>query len=121
MELLNKRIIERVIDTISRTPGLRVLAYSSVQHCREKDLDPQTEGQNLFVQMVVAGEMIRQNDVLLLHLELIDVGDGTQLWGALFKKSYSEILARPEKLADRICDRLRPVLTSNVSQKRQKK
>lgn len=121
MELLNKRIIERVIDATSRTPGLRVLAYSSVQHCREKDLDPRTEGQNLFVQMVVAGEMVRQNDVLLLHLELIDVGDGTQLWGALFKKSYSEMLARPEKLADRICDQLRPVLTSKVSQKRQKK
>src|SRR6266566_37740 len=39
MELLNRRIIERVIDTMSRAPGVRVLAYNTVQHQREKDLD----------------------------------------------------------------------------------
>src|SRR5207302_7939295 len=39
MELLNRRIIERVIDTVSGTPGVRVLAYNTVQHHRGKDLD----------------------------------------------------------------------------------
>src|SRR2546422_2545006 len=39
MELLNRRIIERVIDTMSRAPGVRVLAYNTVQHQRGKDLD----------------------------------------------------------------------------------
>src|SRR5436309_8184002 len=32
MELLNRRIVERVIDTISRATGARVLAYRTVQH-----------------------------------------------------------------------------------------
>src|SRR5438132_13504540 len=32
MELLNRIIIERVIDTVSRTPGVRVLAYNTVNH-----------------------------------------------------------------------------------------
>src|SRR5438309_11678335 len=38
MELLNRIIVERVIDTVSRTPGVRVLAYNTVQHHRGKDL-----------------------------------------------------------------------------------
>src|SRR5947199_379435 len=74
MELLNRRIIERVIDTISRTPGVRVLAYNTVQH--RKDLDSRSLGEDLLVDAVAVGEMIHHNDELLLHVELIDVCDG---------------------------------------------
>jgi len=119
MEFLNKRIVERVIDTISQTPEIRVLAYSTVQRYSEKDLDPRALGQDLLVRAVAAGEMTRRNDELLLHVELIDVDDGTQLWGAQFKELYSDVLDRPEKLADGICDQLRPILVLNVSRTRE--
>jgi DNA-binding winged helix-turn-helix (wHTH) protein len=109
LEFLNTRIVERVIDTISLTPEITVLAYSTVRH-QEKDLDPRTVGQNLLVQAVAAGEIVRRNDELLLHMELIDVDDGTHLWGALFKELYSDVLASPERLADGICAQLRPIL-----------
>ena len=121
MEFLTERITERVIDTISRISGIGVLAYSAVQRYREKDLDPRRVGQNLLVRAVAAGEMIRRNDELLLHVELIDVGSGTQLWGAQFKEPYSEVLVRPEKLADKICHRLRLVLAPNMSTRRRER
>jgi len=54
--------------------------------------------------------MIRHNDELLLHVELIDVSTGSQLWGEQFKEHYSDVLEDPETLADKICDRLRPIL-----------
>jgi len=81
MELLNRRIIERVIDTMSRAPGVRVLAYNTVQHQRGKDLDSRSLGENLLVDAVGVGEMIHHNDDLLLHMELIDVSDGSQTVG----------------------------------------
>ena len=115
LEFLNRRITERVIDKISRTLGIRVLAYRTVQRYRDKDLDPRAVGQNLLVRAVAAGEMVRRNDELLLHVELIDVDDGTQLWGAQFKELCSDALAHPEKLADGICDLLRPVLAPDMS------
>jgi len=118
MEFLTERITERVIDTISRISGIGVLAYSAVQRYREKDLDPRSVGQNLLVRAVAAGEMIRRNDELLLHVELIDVGSGTQLWGAQFKEPYSDVLVHPEKLADKICHQLRLVLAPNMSPRR---
>lgn len=120
MELLNKEIVERLIDTISRTPGIRILAYSTVQHDCEKHLDPRTAGQNLLVRLLVAGEMIRPNEQLLLHVELIDAYDGTQLWGAQFKETYTDVFAGPEKLADKICYQLLPILTSIVSAREEK-
>jgi len=119
MELLNRRIVERVIDTISQTPEIRVLAYSTVQRYSEKDLDPRAVGQDLLIRAVAAGEMTRRNDELLLHVELVDVDDGTQFWGAQFKEPYSDVLDCPEKLADGICDQLRPILVLNVSRTRE--
>ena len=62
---------------------------------------------------VAAGEMAWRNDALLLHVELIDVDDGTQLWGDQFEETCSDVLARPEELTDRICDQLRPILAPN--------
>ena len=121
MEFLTERITERVIDTISRISGIGVLAYTAVQRYREKDLDPRRVGQNLLVRAVAAGEMIRRNDELLLHVELIDVGSGTQLWGAQFKEPYSDVLVHPEKLADKICHRLRLVLAPNMSTRRRER
>ena len=121
MEFLTERITERVIDTISRISGIGVLAYTAVQRYREKDLDPRRVGQNLLVRAVAAGEMIRRNDELLLHVELIDVGSGTQLWGAQFKEPYSDVLVHPEKLADKICHQLRLVLAPNMSTRRRER
>src|SRR6266536_2184187 len=118
MELLNRRIIERVIDTMSRAPGVRVLAYNTVQHQRGKDLDSRSLGENLLVNAIAVGEMIRHNDELLLHVELIDVCDGSQLWGEQFKEHYSDVLEDPGTLADKICDRLRPILVRTANSRR---
>src|SRR5438094_363948 len=121
MELLNRRIIERVIDTMSRAPGVRVLAYNTVQHQRGKDLDSRSLGENLLVNAIAVGEMIRHNDELLLHVELIDVCDGSQLWGEQFKEHYSDVLEDPETLADKICDRLRPILAPTANSRRKER
>jgi len=110
MEFLNKMIIKRIIDAISPTNGIAVLAYGTVQRYGHKEFDPRTVGQNLAVRAVAAGEMTRRNGEVFLHVELIDVGGGTQLWGALFKNPYSEIAECPEKLADRISDQIRCIL-----------
>ena len=118
MELLNRIIIERIIDTVSRTHGVRVLAYNTVQHLRGTELDSRRVGENLLVDAIAAGEIIRHNDELLLHVELIDVSTGSQLWGEQFKEHYSDVLEAPETLADKICDRLRPILARTANSRR---
>jgi TolB-like protein len=95
--------------------GYEFLAYRTVQPYRDKELVPTTVGQNLLVRAVAAGEMLRRSDEVLLHLELIDVSDGTHLWGAHFKGLFVDLLANPEKLADSICDQLRPIFGSAAS------
>jgi DNA-binding winged helix-turn-helix (wHTH) protein len=120
MELLNKRLVERLIDTVSLTPGLRVLAYCTVQSYTQ-EFHPQTIGQNLLVPMVVIGEMTQSSSDLLLHVELIDIHDGTQLWGAQFKQSYASAQSDPATLADVVYQELRPVLAQTMQKRTAKK
>jgi TolB-like protein len=115
MNFVTNRISERIIDVLSRIRGIGVLAYSRVQHFRQKDLDPWQIGQNLRVCAVATGEMIRRNDEVLLHVELIDVRSGFQLWGEQFKESYSDVLDCPEKVADKISNELRSILATDKS------
>jgi DNA-binding winged helix-turn-helix (wHTH) protein len=121
MELLSKRLVERLIDTISLAPGLRVLAYSTVQPYMQQELRPQTIGQNLLVPIVVIGEMTQSGGELLLHVELIDVRDGTQRWGAQFKQSYADTQSDPGKLADLVYRELQPILAQNYGEKYRRK
>lgn len=121
MEFINKMIIERIIDAISCTAGIAVLAYGTVQRYGHKEFDPRAVGQNLAVRAVALGEMTRHNDEVFLHVVLIDVGRGTQLWGTLFKKPYSEIAECPEKLADRISHQLRRILAPGMNGKRKQR
>lgn len=121
MELLNKRLVERLIDTVSLTPGLRVLAYSTVQCYRQQEFHPQTIGQNLLVPMVVIGEMTQSGGDLLLHVELIDVRDGTQLWGAQFKQLYANAQSDPGRLADLVYQELRPILAQTMHKRAARK
>ena len=110
LEFLNRRIVERIIDKLSCEPGLRILAYRTVQPYGDKDLVATQVGRDLLVRAVVVGELYQRDHEVLLHVELIDVGDGTQLWGSQFKGALVEVLADPEELADTISSQLRRVL-----------
>src|SRR5437016_1964710 len=41
-----------------------------------------------------------------------------RLWGEQFKEHYSDVLKEPETLADKICDRLRPILARTANSRR---
>lgn len=110
MELLNKILIETLIDRISLMPGLRVLAYGTVQCYRQQQFDPRSIGQSLLVPVVVIGDITQSGDQLLLHVELINVKDGTQRRGVQFKQVYSNAQSDPAMLAGRIYDELQPAL-----------
>jgi DNA-binding winged helix-turn-helix (wHTH) protein len=102
LEFVNKEIVERVIDLAGQTPGITVLAYSTIQQYHDKHFDPCSLGQDLHVSALAVGEAIQRSDELMLHIELVDVEDGAQLWGVQFRRPYFEALTCPEKLGDDI-------------------
>jgi TolB-like protein/lipoprotein NlpI len=111
-EYLSDGITESIINTLSRLPKLRVMARSTVFRYKGKEVDPQQVGFDLGIRAVLMGRLRLHNDDLLIQAELIDVADGSQLWGEQYKAKLSDILAVQEEIATEISAKLRLKLTS---------
>ena len=104
------QITSRVIDGLSKISTLRVLAYSTVRDVTSQNATPQQIGKQLGVGHVVFGELFWQGDDLLVHVELIDVADGSQIWGAQLRRKCESLIECAEQLAEGILEQLQPNL-----------
>ncbi len=81
-------LVEDLVDTLSNARGL------SVKPLRERGSgDPREIGRELGVQVVVEGSVRRAGDQLRVHVRLIHVADGFQLWAQRFDRRIEEVLA----------------------------
>jgi DNA-binding winged helix-turn-helix (wHTH) protein len=104
------QITALLIDALSRMPGVRVLAYSTVKSYTLQHASPQQIGKDLKVRGVILGELVRHDNDFLLHVELIDVADGTQIWGAQLTQNCQPLIDCAVQLAREILQQLRSVL-----------
>ena len=110
-EYLSDGITESIINTLSRLPGLKVMSRNAVFRFKGKNPDPQEVGRNLKVGAVLMGRLVKLNDRLIIKTELIDVADGSQLWGAEYNKSLSDILLVQDEISRQISSKLELRLT----------
>ena len=110
-EYLADGITETIINTLSKLPKLRVMARSTVFRYKGKEVDPQQVGFDLGIRSVFMGRLLQRGDELVIRTELIDVTDGSQLWGEQYNRKQSEILAVQDEIATEISDKLRLKLT----------
>ena len=108
--MVSSQITARLIDALSKVSRLRILAYSTVKNVTLQNVTPQQIGKQLAVREVVAGELVWQGDDLLVHVELIDVADGTQVWGAQLQQRCASLIECAAELAHGILQQLQPIL-----------
>ena len=106
-EYLSDGITESIIRSLSQLPDLKVMSRTAVFRFKGRDLDPQEVGRKLKVGAVLVGRVVKQGDRLIIKTELIDVSDGSQLWGGEYNNSVSEILSVQDEISRRISENLR--------------
>ncbi|HEX4899188.1 MAG TPA: protein kinase [Pyrinomonadaceae bacterium] len=116
-EYLSDGITESIINSLSRLPGLKVMSRNAVFRFKGKNPDPQEVGRNLRVGAVLMGRLVKLNNRLIIKTELIDVADGSQLWGAEYNNSPSDILAVQDEIARAISAKLQLRLTGDDEEK----
>ncbi len=110
---LASQITSQVINALSKILGIRVLAHSTVKRCKVQEKSPQAIGHDLRVHGVVFGELVRHNGDLILNVELIDVADGAQLWGAQMRRDCQQGIDCSEQVAREIQQHLQPILSTS--------
>jgi TolB-like protein/Flp pilus assembly protein TadD len=116
-EYLTDGITETLINGLAQLSDLRVAARSVVFRYKGKDVDPQQIGRDLNVRTVVTGRVSTRDNRLVIRAELMNIADGTQLWGGQYDRPTGDLLVVQDEMANEILDRLRPRL-SNEDKKR---
>lgn len=85
-DYLSEGIPESVTISLAQVPELRVMGWSTVKFKTQKqeNNDPQKIGRDLNVYAVVLGKVAQHGDALVVTVEMLDVGNGAQLWGDRF-------------------------------------
>jgi serine/threonine-protein kinase len=99
-------VTEGVIDKLSEIPDFRVMSRNSVFRFKGKEVDAQAAGRDLKVQAILTGRITRQAEVLAVSAELVNVSDGSQIWGRQFRYPISDLSRAQEELASAISDKL---------------
>ena len=117
MEYLSDGITESIINSLSQLPQIRVMARATVFRYKNKDIDPMAIGRELGVRAVMSGKVLQFGDVLVIRIELVNIADGSQIWGEQYKRQLSDIFELQEEISRTISERLRIKLTGEEEQR----
>jgi serine/threonine protein kinase/tetratricopeptide (TPR) repeat protein len=110
LEYLADGVTDGVISSLSRIPELRVMARSTVFSFKGHEVNAQKIGRELSVDAVLMGRLSQRGDMLSIQTDLVNVGDGSELWGDQYNRKMSDLLTVQGDIAKEIYDSLRPRL-----------
>src|SRR5690349_3580977 len=116
-EYLSDGIPQQVVDDLSKIDALKVMAWTTVSRYHDPQADVRAIGRSLGVKTVLTGRLIRNGDRLALQTELVDVHNGSQLWGQRYEQGVADISAMQQQLSRDIADNLRVRLTGDEQHK----
>ncbi len=117
-EYLSEGLTESILNSLTGIPQLRVIPRSTVFRFKGSEKDPQALGRELNVRVVLTGRVMLRGEMLVVGTELLDVYDGSQLWGERFNRKLSDIFTIEEEIAAKISSRLRTRLSGAEKKKR---
>ena len=115
-EYLSDGITETIISRLARLSGLRVMSRSSVFRYKGADVDPIAAGRELNVGAVVSGRVLHRGDDLVVRVELVDLSDGSQLWGEHYNRKMADVFSVENEIATQISENLRLKLSGEEKQ-----
>jgi eukaryotic-like serine/threonine-protein kinase len=111
-EYLSDGITENLINSLTKLPNLRVVPRSTSFHYKGKDIEPRAVGEALNIHSLLTGRVIHKGDELNIQLDLIDIPTESQVWGAQYTMSLSNLAALQEEITREVSQRLQPRLGS---------
>lgn len=116
-EYLSDGLTESIINSLSQIPNLRVMARSTVFKYKTGKTDPVQAGRELKVDAVLTGRVLQHNGALIIQTDLVDVNDGSQLWGEKYDCKPTDLIQVQKQIAAQISDNLQLRLSGETKNK----
>jgi eukaryotic-like serine/threonine-protein kinase len=115
IEYVADGVTDGVINSLSRVPELKVMARSTVFSYKGHEINAQRVGKDLNVDAVLMGRISQHGDIVAIQTDLVNVADGSELWGDQYKRKMSDLLTVQGDIAKEIYTSLRPRLTGETA------
>jgi eukaryotic-like serine/threonine-protein kinase len=110
-EYFSDGMTEELIDALSKLPGLRVAARSSVFALKRRNITSRDVAKELGVTSVLEGTVRRSGDRLRISAQLIDASTGYSLWADRYDRDARDVFAIQDEISRAIVSSLRVRLT----------
>lgn len=98
-EFFSAGLTQELIHSLTRLPGLRVMAWNSTQRMRQREDVAQTR---LPVDLVLEGTLRRSGSRVRIGAQLVDASTGLYIWAGSYERQARDLLAMQEELAQAI-------------------
>lgn len=116
-QYLSDGIAEQVVNDLSQLHTLKVMAWTTVSHYRQPQLDIRRVGSDLKVKAILTSRLLRDGNRIVVQTELVDVATGSQLWGQRYERTMADISGLQRQLSQDIATNLRVRLSGNEQSK----
>ncbi len=106
-EYLSDGITECIINSLSKLPKLRVVPRNTVFRYKGQENDLQKVGHELDVRAVFSGRVMKLGDSIIVKAELVDIANESQIWGAEYRRTITDIFTILDDIAEEISEKLR--------------
>ena len=100
-------IAEEIISTLTKVSGLRVISRTSAFAFQGKNLEITEIGRRLKVGTALEGSVRKAGHRVRITAQLVDTGNGHQLWSKGFDRELSDVFAIQDEIAASIAGELR--------------
>jgi TolB-like protein/Flp pilus assembly protein TadD len=114
-EYFSDGMTEELIDALSRLPGLRVAARSSVIAVKRSNLSPREIARQLGVTRLVEGTVRRSGNRLRISAQLVDPLTGYSLWAERYDRDARDVFAIQDEISRAIVGNLRLRLSGQTA------
>jgi adenylate cyclase len=105
-------ISEDIVTDLSRLSNLTVIAWNTSASYKGKTVKPQEVGKELGVGYIVDGSVRKSGDQLRITAELVDAGDGKQVWAERYDRKIADVFALQDDVTKKIVQALAIELTA---------
>lgn len=106
-EYIADGLTDELITALTRVPGLKVVARTSSFTFKGRADDVRGIGATLQVETAIEGSLRRQQDLLRVHVQLVNVLDGCHIWAAKYERRITDVFQLQEEIAAAIVSALK--------------
>src|SRR6185437_13398992 len=121
VDYLSDGISEELINFLSAVRNLKVIARNTAFHFKDKEVNAKKIGQELGVSALLTGTLIRSGNTVIVQTDLVNVEDGSELWGERYKRNITDFQGLESDIARQVADALRLRLAGDEQERLKKR